>query len=152
MFTVLFSSLPGLKDRAGWKGALFIIYEYCFSLCQLTASVLIHKAETHCTIAESFRGRHNDTKLTCSSYREHQTSVGRLDWHITWNEFHCIIICPVEKKNYYINFTFCNALTEQKLYWSILCSIMISVVSCSQGEEWTKLLMSLKEVEYAKWI
>lgn len=53
---ILCFSWPGLKDREGWKGAQFIIYEYCFSLCQLAASVLIHKAENHCTIA-GFHGK-----------------------------------------------------------------------------------------------
>lgn len=37
--------------------ALFIIYEYCFSLCQLAAQLLIHKADTNYSRDVRFTGR-----------------------------------------------------------------------------------------------
>lgn len=98
MFTELFCSWTWSERQTRVKGALFIIYEYCFSLCQLTASVLIHKAENHCTIAEAFRGRHNDTRLTSGIHREYHNSVGQPTRHITQCDFHCLIIFSCEKK------------------------------------------------------
>lgn len=58
----LFSARAKIKKKGERMSS--IIYEYCFSLRQLAASVLIHKAETNYTRDMSFTGRPEDKTYT----------------------------------------------------------------------------------------